>query len=400
MTQLLIKSGRVVDPASSLDALRDLRLRDGRIVEIGEHLDAAADESVLNAEGATVAPGFVDMHVHLREPGFPEKETLETGTRAAIVGGFTSVACMPNTNPALDSPSVLNGLMREVERRADCRVYPIAAITRGREGKQPCDFTALAQAGAVAFSDDGDMVRDSHVLRDAATRASDLTAAIISHCNDPEDMNVARDLEIAGETAKRWHIAHISTAAALEQVADARARGVLVSCEVTPHHLTFTAELPRTLGPAATVNPPLRTESDVQALRRAAREGAIDAFASDHAPHTQKEKTGSDCPAPGFSGLEVAVGAYAAALPELPLRRFIELLSTNPARILGLRAGTLAIGAPADVTIFVDRDWTVDPRAFASKGKCTPFAGRKLPRKVLATIVGGQMRYRAPELLR
>src|SRR6516165_11078689 len=145
MTQLLIKSGRVVDPASSLDALRDLRLRDGRIVEIGEHLDAAADESVLNAEGATVAPGFVDMHVHLREPGFPEKETLETGTRAAIVGGFTSVACMPNTNPALDSPSVLNGLMREVERRADCRVYPIAAITRGREGKQPCDFTALAQ---------------------------------------------------------------------------------------------------------------------------------------------------------------------------------------------------------------------------------------------------------------
>lgn len=399
MTELLIKGGRIVDPASSLDALCDLRLRDGRIVEIGERLAAAADETVLEVAGAVVTPGFVDMHVHLREPGFPEKETLETGTQAAVRGGFTSVACMPNTSPALDSTSVLDGLMREVERRAECRVYPIAAITQGRKGRQPCDFTALARAGAVAFSDDGDMVRDAHVLTAAANLARNVAPPFISHCDDPEDVNVERDLQIAEQTGKTWHLAHISTAAAVERVTAGRARGARVTCEATPHHLTFATALSQTLGPAAKVNPPLRTDADVQALRRAVREGIIDAFASDHAPHTEREKTGADgVAAPGFSGLEVAVGAYAAALPELPLTRFVQLLSTNPARILGLPGGTLGIGAAADITIFADREWTVDPQAFASKGKCTPFAGRRLPRKVLATIVGGVIRYRAPEL--
>ncbi len=394
MTGLLIKGGRVVDPATALDSLRDLRVRAGAILEIGEHLEASSDEEILDAAGAIVAPGFIDIHVHLREPGFPEKETMATGTEAAVRGGFATVACMPNTNPALDDPATLDWLMREVVRHARCRVTPIAAITRGRNGTQPCDFGALAQAGAVAFSDDGDTVEDAKLLREAAMLARNLRAPFIVHC-EPEGAIVKRDLRIAEQTGKAWHIAHLSTGDALEQVRRARMRGVRVTCEVTPHHLTFTNALFAQIGDAATVNPPLQSERDVQALRSGVRDGTIDAFASDHAPHAPEKGRDARPAAPGFSGLEVAVGAYAAALPDLPLGRFVALLSTNPARIVGVRGGTLAIGEPADVTIFADRAWTVDSTAFASKGKCTPFAGCRLPRKVLATIVGGIVRYRA-----
>jgi dihydroorotase len=393
MKPLLLKGGRIVDPATSLDSLRDLRVRDGKISEIGVHLNAIDDEEIIDASGTVVAPGFIDMHVHLREPGFEEKETIASGTLAAVNGGFTAVACMPNTNPALDDPGVLAALMETVRRDARCRVYPIAAITRGRQGKQPCDYAQLAAAGAVAFSDDGDSVEDEHVLRDAARRALPLQAPIVDHCL-PEEAFVARDLHVCAETGKAWHIAHVSTAAALESITAARSRGVEVTCEVTPHHLTFTDALVEKAGAAAKVNPPLRTQRDVDALRRGVRDGTIDAFASDHAPHTQQEKSGDfEHAAPGFSGLEVAVGAYAAALPDLPLLRFVALLATNPARILKVRGGTLMSGEPADITIFADRPWTVDPAAFASKGKCTPFAGVRLPRRVLATIVGGDVRY-------
>jgi dihydroorotase len=397
MKGILITGGRVVDPSSSLDAACDLRLRNGVVAEVGPNLRADG-EAAIDATGTIVAPGFIDMHVHLRDPGFPEKETLPTGTEAAVRGGFTAVACMPNTNPALDSPGVLNCLMNRVERLARCRVYPIAAITRGRLGSAPCDdYSALAAAGAVAFSDDGDTVRDAGVLRESALRAREVRGPFISHC-EPEDEIVARDLAIAAETAKPWHIAHISTARALGLVRGAHERGTRVTCEVTPHHLNFSGDLAAGFGVAARVNPPLRDADDVEALRRAVREGLVDAFASDHAPHTAQEKSGElGYVAPGFSGLEIAVGAYAAALPGLPLSRFVTLLSTNPARILGIQGGTLVAGAPADVTIFADREWLVDPQSFASKGRCTPFAGWKLPRKVLATIVGGHVRYRAPE---
>jgi dihydroorotase len=398
MKGLLITGGRVVDPSTSLDALCDLRLRDGVVAEVGPKLRSDGEDAI-DATGSIVAPGFIDMHVHLREPGFPEKETLATGTEAAVRGGFTAVACMPNTNPTLDSPEVLTGLMDAVERHARCRVYPIAAITRGRLGRSPCDYPALADAGAVAFSDDGDTVHDAGVLRESALRAREVWGPFISHC-EPEDEIVARDLEIAAETAKPWHIAHVSTARALGLVRRARERGTRVTCEVTPHHLNFTPALSAGLGAAARVNPPLRDARDVEALRQAVRDGLVDAFASDHAPHTAEEKSGElGFVAPGFTGLEIAVGAYAAAVPGLPLARFVTLLSTNPARILGLPGGTLAAGAPADVTLFADRQWGVDPRSFASKGRCTPFAGHRLPRKVLATIVGGQLRYRAPELV-
>ncbi len=398
MTALLITGGRVVDPVASLDAVRDVRIQNGIVAEIGEHLESERGEKVVDAAGAVVAPGFIDMHVHLREPGFPEKETLATGTEAAVRGGFCSVACMPNTNPALDSAATLQWLREHAQRFGRCRVYPIGAITLGRKGRKPCDFAALAEAGAVGFSDDGDTVADAGVLRDAALRARDVRGVFISHC-EPEDLIVARDLAIASETGERWHIAHLSTRDALELVRQARANGAQVTCEATPHHLTFTAADASEIGPAARVNPPLRWEEDVTALRQGVRDGTIDALATDHAPHTEAEKNDTASPAPGFTGLEIAVGAYADALPDLPLTHFVELLSVNPARILGIAGGTLRPGAAADVTIFARRSWVVDPATFASKGKSTPFAGRRLPCKVLATIVGGELRYRAPELV-
>jgi dihydroorotase len=419
---VLITGGRVVDPPLSLDALRDVRLDDGIVVEIGEHLRASNGEQIFDASGAVVAPGFIDMHVHLREPGNPEKETIATGTQAAVRGGFTAVACMPNTQPALDAPAVLGNLERLAALHGACRVYPIAAITVGRLGAQLCDYRALHASGAVAFSDDGNTVANARVLRDAALQARDVPGAFISHCEDEllkgdgvmnegdvsrslglpgspalaEDAIVARDLLIALETGKAWHIAHLTTARALDLVRYVRTRGARVTCEASPHHLTFTDELVAIAGAGAKVNPPLRLQHDVDALRTGVRDGTIDVLATDHAPHTAAEKSGDvRNAAVGFSGLEIAVGAYAAALPELDAMRFISLLSSNPARILCVPGGTLAVGSPADVTIFADRPWTVDPANFASKGKSTPFAGRVLPRRILATIVAGELRYAA-----
>jgi dihydroorotase len=419
---LLVTGGLIVDPSLGLEAIRDLRIADGIVAQIGESLRPGDGENVFDARGAVVAPGFIDMHVHLREPGQPEKETIETGTAAALRGGFTAVACMPNTIPALDTADRLAALLAEVQRRARCRVYPIAAITQGRQGAQSCDYAALAQAGAVAFSDDGNTVMDAGVLRESAILAQTVSGVFISHAEDErlkgcgvmtegavsrslgvagapsisEDVIVARDLLIARDTDKAWHIAHLSTAGALDLLREARARGTRATCEVTPHHLVLTDDAVRELGAGAKVNPPLRSHEDARALRDAVRDGTIDVFATDHAPHTAAEKSADlQTAAVGFSGLEVAVGAYAEALPDLPLLRFVALLSTNPARILRVPGGSLAIGAPGDVTIFADRPWTVDPGRFASKGRSTPFAGRRLPRQAIATIVGGEVRYAA-----
>lgn len=410
MTRLLLRGGRVVDPVAGIDSLRDVRVRDGRVVELGEHLTNEAGEEVVDAVNAVVAPGFIDMHVHLRYPGFPAKETIESGTLAAVRGGFSAVACMPNTNPPLDRPEVIEVLNAEVARRAHCRVYPIGAMTRGREGREPSDAAALASAGAVAFSDDGDTIADAAVAYAVAVRTRELAAPMISHCEEPalketargaevaENVAVARDLMIAAATGKHWHIAHLSTATSLELVRFTRTLGVRVTCEVTPHHLTFTAAALSALGAGAAVNPPLRAEADVASLRDGVLDGTIDVFASDHAPHAASEKAGArGAVPPGFSGLEIAVGAYAAALPALPLRRFVELLSANPARILHLTPPSVTPGAAADITVFADRRWIVQPAEFASLGKFTPFAGRELPRKVLATIVNGRVAYRAIE---
>ncbi len=418
---MLIHGGRLIDPSQGIDARRDVRIAGGAVVEIGEHLQPAFGEQVFDATGAVVAPGFIDMHVHLREPGFSQKETIATGTQAAVQGGFTAVACMPNTQPALDAPEALAHLASIAARDARCRVYPVAAITRGREGAQSVDFAALADAGAVAFSDDGTTVASARVLRDAALQARNVAGAFISHAEDDdlkgdgvmtagavadalgvvgapslsEDVIVARDLIIALDTGKAWHIAHLSTARSLALVCWSRAQGGTATAEVTPHHLLLTDETVRERGTSAKVNPPLRTQADARALRDGVRDGSIDVFATDHAPHTKEEKSGDlKSAAVGFTGLEIAIGAYALAIPDLPLDRFVALLSTNPARILNVAGGTLRIGAPGDVTIFADRAWTVDSSRFASKGKSTPFEGRTLPRCAIATIVAGELRWR------
>jgi dihydroorotase len=411
----LIKGGRVVDPVQGLDANRDVLIENGFVVQIGEYLDES-DARVVDAAGAIVAPGFIDMHVHLREPGQTHKETIASGTAAAVAGGFTAVACMPNTDPALDSAAIVSEVVRRADAAGLARVYPIGAITKGRAGRELAPYHLLADAGCVAFSDDGSTPRDARVLRNAARYAADLPYAFISHCEDPdlkgdavmnegsasvrlgldgspglaEDVIVARDLLIAQDAGKPWHIAHVSTATSLDLIRWARSRGVPVTCEVTPHHLVFLDDRFDDYRADSKVNPPLRGSHDRDALRAAVLDGTIDAFATDHAPHGLDEKAQLLSVAPvGFSGLEIAVGAYALALPDLPLARYVELLSVNPARILGVPGGTLEIGNVGDVSVFADRPWTVDARLFRSKGKNTPFDGMTLPRRALATIVEG-----------
>ncbi|HEY3676558.1 MAG TPA: dihydroorotase [Candidatus Tumulicola sp.] len=418
---VLIAGGRLVDPAADIDALRDVRIRNGVVVEIGQHLRSEDGETYVDASRCFVAPGFIDMHVHLREPGFPEKETIATGTRAAVRGGFTAVACMPNTEPSLDDPAIVRAVIAAAEDHGSCRVYPIAAITHGRLGKAMSDYRALVDAGAVAFSDDGATVENTELLVHAA-KTSGVGAPFISHCEDEaiknggvmnegatsrrmgvrgspaiaEDVIVARDLAVALETGKHWHIAHLTTETGLDMVRAAKLQSRTITCEVTPHHLAFDDSLVATLGSAAKVNPPLRTQGDVSAMRQGVRDGSIDACASDHAPHTDAEKSlDLEHAAVGFSGLEVAAAALAYAIPDLPVRRFVEVLSGAPARILNLPGGTLSRGAPGDAVIFADDPWRVDPATFASKGHVTPFAGLVLPRRVCATIVAGAVQYLA-----
>jgi dihydroorotase len=416
---MLVRGGRVIDPVSGVDAVRDVLIDNGFILQIGEHLDAG-DARVVDATNAVVAPGFIDMHVHLREPGQTHKESIATGTAAAVAGGFTSVAAMPNTEPALDSAATVADVLRRAEAAALARVYPIGAITRGRAGEELAPYHLLSDAGCVAFSDDGNTVANPRVLRNAALYASDLPQTFISHCEDAclkghavmhegahsahlglegspglaEDIIVARDLLIAEDTGKPWHIAHVSTARALDLVRFARSRGVRATCEVTPHHLLLLDDRFAGYRADGKVNPPLRDERDRAALIAGVLDGTIDVFATDHAPHGLDEKAQLLSVAPvGFSCLEIAVGAYAAAVPDLPLARFIELLSVNPARVLGVPGGTLAVGSAADLTIFAERPWTVDARLFHSKGKNTPFDGVTFSRRAIATIVDGFVVY-------
>ncbi|GAC1309403.1 MAG: dihydroorotase [Vulcanimicrobiaceae bacterium] len=397
-------------------------LCDGLVAQIGEHLAAPPDAEIVEAAGAVVAPGFIDMHVHLREPGQTHKETIATGSAAAVAGGFTAVACMPNTEPAIDSPALVAEVIRRAQAAGLARVYPIAAVTRGRAGKELAPYWRLHDAGAVAFSDDGFAIANARVLRQAALYARDVPGVFISHCEDgdlkgdavmnegarsfdlglagapglAEEVHVARDVLVAGDTKKPFHIAHLSTAMSAELVRFGRARGIAVTCEVTPHHLLYGDDRFENFRADAKVNPPLRLESDIAALRAAVRDGTIDAFATDHAPHTREEKAQLLADAPvGFTGLETAVGAYALALPDLPLERFVALLSTNPARILGVPGGTLSVGSPADVTIFAEHPWMVDSRIFHSLGKNTPFEGVRFSRRAIFAIVGGRVAMRA-----
>ncbi|HLA24255.1 MAG TPA: dihydroorotase [bacterium] len=420
---LLIRGGRVIDPARAVDAVADVLIVDGRVAAVGQGLPAA-DHRVLDASGLIVAPGLVDMHVHLRDPGQTHKEDLATGTAAAVRGGFTAVACMPNTVPPIDHPTVVEYVRSRAAAVAQCRVHPIGAITKAEEGRELAPIGTLAGAGVVALSDDGGSVLDAGLLRRALFYASMFDLLVIEHCEDPtlsaggvmhagayasvlglrgipwtsEAAIVARDLLLAEETDARLHIAHVSTAAAVRLIREARARGVRVTAEVTPHHLVLRDTDVGDFDTDRKMNPPLRGESDRTALREALADGTIDAVATDHAPHAAEEKMVEFDQAPfGVVGLETALGVMLTHLVQpgvLSVMEAIRRMSTAPAAILGLPGGSLAPGVLADV-VLIDPEvwWTVRRADLVSRSKNTPFDGWTLQGRAVLTIVGGEIRH-------
>jgi dihydroorotase len=417
---LLIKNGHVVDPASSTDAVQDVLIADGRVERVGRDLPREAATTVLDATGKIVCPGFIDIHVHLREPGYEYKETVASGTRAAAAGGFTAVCCMANTHPVNDNRSITDYIRAKAAVEGAVRVYPIGAVTRGLAGEELAELAELAEAGCVAFSDDGKCVMNAALYRRAMEYTLPFGAPVISHAEDhqlsrgtsmnegvvstelgvpgapaaAEDIMVARDILLAELTGAHVHIAHLSTAGAVRLVRDAKARGVRVTAEVTPHHLLLTEEAVRTFDANAKMNPPLRSKRDTEVLLEALVDGTIDCIATDHAPHAGSEKEGEfDRAAFGIVGLETAVGLMLDRLVRpgaLSLATLISRLSRDPARLLGLPGGSLAPGAPADVTILDPAaEWTVDPARFQSRSRNTPFGGWAVTGRPWKTIVGG-----------
>jgi dihydroorotase len=434
VTGLAVRGGRLLDPSRGLDLTGDVLIADGRIAAVGPDAGRQADQA-LDASGLLVLPGLVDVHCHLREPGLEHKETIETGTLAAARGGFTTVCCMPNTEPPLDTPALVRWLRERAAQAGHVRVLPIACTTRGRQGRELADLAELAEAGAVAFSDDGEPVSDPALLRRALEYAAALGLPIIEHCEDKalsaggvmhegwvaarlglrgipaaaEEAAVARALALAAATGGRLHIAHVSTTGAVALLRAYRARGVPATAEVTPHHLCLTHEAVMGAGESpgglaydtnAKVNPPLRPRADAEACLAGLAEGVIDCIATDHAPHALEDKLCEfDLAACGISGLETALALCLSLVHEgrLPLLRLVEAMTVAPVRALGLDRhlpglGTLAVGAPGDVAI-VDpqREWTVEPERLASKGKNTPLAGRRLRGRVVCTIYGGRV---------
>ena len=430
----LIQGARVIDPANNLDAARDVYVRDGRISAIEESL-SPENASVICGGGLVVAPGFVDLHCHLREPGFEYKETIASGTRAAVRGGFTTVCSMANTEPVVDTPATIAYIL-ERAREATARVYPLAAVTQGLAGAQLVEMAALAEAGAVAFSDDGVPVADARMMRHALEYSLLVGKPIVNHCEDPalahggvmheaqtslrlglrgmpaeaEETMVARDALLARRTGAHVHITHVSTCGSVEIIRAAKRQGIRITAEVTPHHLTLTdtlvaksaqTEVGVALGynTNAKVNPPLRTSVDVEALIEGLNDGAIDAIATDHAPHSTTDKLCEFSEAAsGISCLETAFSQVfqLARDGRVPLPTLIRRLTVDPSHVFDLPTGTLTQGAPADIAILdLDAAWTVDPAEFASKGKNTPIAGSTLPGKVVMTFVGGRLVYAA-----
>jgi len=418
---LLIKGGRVIDPGSGLDGNFDILIEEGKIGEIipqGKTHKPGKHE-IYEAKGKIVTPGLIDIHVHLREPGHEYKETIESGSEAAARGGFTSICCMPNTIPPNDSAAVTELILRKARAEARVNVFPIGAISKGLEGKAIAEYGDLKEAGIVALSDDGHPVASSQLMRRAMEYARAFGLTVIDHCEDPllsaggvvneglistltglkgipaaaEESIVARDILLAELTAARLHIAHVSTAGSIRMIREARARGIHVTAEVTPNHFTLTEESVRNYDTNAKVNPPLRTKADVEALKEGLAEGTIEVIASDHAPHSPAEKELEfDLAAFGISGLEVSLPLSLKLVRDkvLSLKDLVAKMTTGPAKVLGLRKGTLAVGSDADVSIIdIDREWTADVRNFRSKGKNSPFNGS--PMKGSAeVIVGGK----------
>jgi dihydroorotase len=419
---LLLRGGRVIDPANSLDAVQDVLIADGKIERLGRSLEAPAGAEVVDASGKIVCPGFIDIHVHLREPGYEYKETVATGTRAAAAGGFTAVCCMANTNPVNDNGAVTDYILAKAKVEGVVRVYPIGAVTRGLHGEELAELAELAESGCVAFSDDGRCVMNAGLYRRAMEYTLPFGAPLISHAEDSslsrgasmnegvvstetglpgqpaaaEDVIVARDILLAELTGAHVHIAHVSTAGAVRLIRDAKARGLQVTAEVTPHHLVLTEDAVRTWDPNTKMAPPLRTKRDVEALLEALADGTIDCIATDHAPHALSEKEGEfDRAAFGIVGLETAVAVLLDRLVRpglLPLATLIARLSRDPARLLDLPGGNLAAGAPADVTILdPDAETVVDPLRFRSRSRNTPFGGWTLRGAPWMTLVGGSV---------
>lgn len=418
----LIKGGRVVDPAQGLDDVRDVLIREGFIVKLGIDLKTPPDAEELDARGKVVVPGLIDLHVHLREPGEEQKETIESGLRAAVMGGFTAVCCMPNTTPPLDNAAAIAYVLRRAASVGLARLYPIGNITKGGQGEELAPLGELVEAGVVAFSDDGRPVANARLMRHALEYARLFRRPLISHCEEPEltrggqmnegyyarlwglagmpaaaeEIMVARDIRLAALTGGSLHLAHLSTGGSVALLRRAREEGLAVTGEVTPHHLFLTEEAVRGYETAAKVNPPLRTAEDAQALREALRQGLVDAIVSDHAPHALHEKEVEFEAAPfGISGLETVVPlvlTHLVAPGILTWGQAVALLSTRPAGILGLLGGSLAGGQPADITIIdPELELVVDPEQFQSRGKSTPFRGWRLRGWPVATMVGGKL---------
>ena len=426
MSSILVKNGTLLDPTQSLEVQRDLLIRDGRVAEIGDKLSAESAE-VFDATGLIVAPGFIDLHVHLREPGFEYKETIESGARAAVAGGFTSVCCMPNTKPVNDDIAVTGWIIERARATASAHVHPIGAMTMGSAGRELADFRALKQAGCVAVSDDGRPVMRDEVMRRVMQSAAELDLPVIDHCEDtmasgcgcmnegpvsramgwrgmPGDAEyrmIARDIRLARETGARLHIAHLSTADGVEMVRKAKSDGVRITAEVSPHHFTLTDDAVSTYGANAKMNPPLRAERDRTAVVEGLADGAIDAIATDHAPHAEYEKERGMNRAPfGIVGLETALGLTLRLVQQgrLTLERAITCLTSAPAAVLGLPKGILKPGAAADITLInPDVSWTVDPGRFRSKSRNTPFSGWTLKGQVIRTLVAGKTVYQGPD---
>ncbi len=417
---MLIKNGHIIDPANKVDEKLDILVSEGKISRLGKPGSIPANGAhVIDAAGKLVVPGLIDMHVHLREPGFEYKETISTGTAAAKAGGFTSVCCMPNTNPINDNRSVTEFILSQA-RFAAARVYPIGAITKGSKGEELAEMAELHSAGCRAISDDGKPVANAAIMRRALEYSKIFDMLVISHCEDSalaakgvmnegivstelglrgipraaEDVMTSRDISLAELSGGRLHIAHVSTAGAVRMIRDAKSRGVKVTAETCPHYFSLTEEAVRGYNTMAKMNPPLRTSDDVVALKEGLKDGTIDVIVTDHAPHAADEKAGEFAYAPfGIVGIETSLVLTLKLVDEgvLSIAEAIRKLTAQPAAILKIDKGTLSAGSDADITIIdLSEEWVVDSSCFKSKSKNTPFNGWKLKGRAVQTIVGGK----------
>ena len=425
----LIKGGRVIDPANKIDKIADVLVEDGRIAAVGENLPSEGAE-VFEAEGKIVSPGLIDMHVHLREPGQEAKEDFGSGSRAAAAGGYTRVATMPNTRPVIDNSALVKAMQKRAEEDAVVHVEIIGAVTKGQQGEEMAEMGDMVQAGAIAFSDDGHFTRSAKVLLNCYDYLRTFDKVIINHEEETslveegvmneshrsamlgmkgrptvaEDIAVARDVMLAEYADARVHVAHISSGRAVDIVRQAKARGVKVTAEVTPQHLTMTDDLVELFDSSTKINPPLREQKDVDAVLAGLLDGTIDCIVTDHSPHAQEEKDREYMYAPsGFPGLETAVGVLLTDLVhtgKLDIAMMIEKMTAAPARIFGINAGSLAEGMPADITVIdPELEWTVDDKKFYTKGSQSPFVGRRLKGKAVMTFVDGRLVMKDGEIL-